>query len=274
MSAPHIALATVTSESFVPGTLVLLRSFLTHNPWFRGEIVVIADDLSEASQRSLEVAAERVRFLGVSKDLTSRIAAVVAAYPSLAPLQARFHALETFRLRGYDRVLFCDSDLLFRASVEDLLQLPEAFIAAGDIGYYAGRGNTFNSGFMLIDRVHLTEDCWRGLLDKTEPQVFEGRRVALADQIVLSAYFAGRARIVSGACNFLLACHQEIAASAGLSLSRARVVHFNFGRKPWMPEEALGASTRDPVVASACAMWQQDFADCLEGLALRASVRG
>lgn len=280
-----LCLATVTTDSFVAGTMVLLHSFAAHNPWFRGDVVVIADRLSEESRRWLSHAAVPIRFLDVSAELVARVDDVVASYPSVAPLRARFHALETFRLRGYERVLFCDSDLLFRGSVEELFHWPEPLVACGDIEHYAARigagpagdpvharHHTFNSGLMLIGETLLSQAHYDGLLRTTQPGTFVHRRVALADQAVLNVWFEGQARIAPGAFNFLLACHDVIRACDDTALSGARVVHFNFGRKPWAPGEALRGSMRDPVVAAACAKWLESFGSCLKASAVRARL--
>ena len=40
----RVCLATATTERFVPGTLVLIGSFLRHHPGFDGDVVVVHDD--------------------------------------------------------------------------------------------------------------------------------------------------------------------------------------------------------------------------------------
>jgi hypothetical protein len=58
----------------------------------------------------------------------------------------------------------------------------------------------------------------------------------------------------------------------GLGLSDARAIHFNGPDKPWRTEEALHGSERDPVFASACAMWLRSYAECLATLNLRMAL--
>ena len=41
---PKVCLATATTERFMPGTLVLIGSFLRRHPGFAGDVVVVHDD--------------------------------------------------------------------------------------------------------------------------------------------------------------------------------------------------------------------------------------
>jgi hypothetical protein len=269
MSEPACCLFTITTDSFIPGTLVLLRSFARHNRWFHGDVVLIADEIADESRRQIDLASDRVRVQRSGPELVAHVDRLVAAFPDAAPVRSHFSSLEAFTLRGYDKVIYCDSDLLFRGSIENLIRHSDALVACGDVQYYRSGGHSFNAGLMVIDKQVLTDDCYRGLLDHVCPKTFETRRIAHTDQAVLNAYFQSAARIASGADNYLLACHEDIAAAEGTPLSKARVLHFNFGRKPWMPDEALRTSIRDPIVAAACGMWLDEFAACLEEAALR-----
>jgi alpha-N-acetylglucosamine transferase len=128
----RLCLATVTTDSFVPGTLVTLHSFLKHNRWFKGDIAIIHDQLSEEYRESLSRIYDKVRFLKADPQLLARVTEITEVFPEFASKQARFYSLETFRLREYDKVLFCDSDLLFRRPIQDLFDMPQPLIACGD----------------------------------------------------------------------------------------------------------------------------------------------
>jgi alpha-N-acetylglucosamine transferase len=255
-----IALATVTTNSFLPGTLVMLHSFRKHNPWFTGDIVLIHDQLSAESVEQLE----GCRFQRVSGDLSRRVDAVVDARPDFAGKRARFYSLDTFRLRGYDKVLFCDSDLLFRHSIQELFEQPHAFVACGDGAYYRGTGrdfaglgpmaNTFNAGLLVVDHTLLTDDTWNGLLRLVTPTIFRSCDLHFTDQAVLNLYLAGRQHLAGGAYNFLLAQGPTISQREGLAMTDARVLHFNGPRKPWMPAF--------PPFDQATLLWRQEYSEC------------
>ena len=57
---PKVCLATATTERFVPGTLVLIGSFLRRHPGFAGDIVVVHDSGLPESLREV-LAATLVR---------------------------------------------------------------------------------------------------------------------------------------------------------------------------------------------------------------------
>lgn len=60
-----VCVATVTTASFLPGTLVTLGSFLRQHPDFAGDLVVIHDELPD-SERACLAALPKLRFEQVS----------------------------------------------------------------------------------------------------------------------------------------------------------------------------------------------------------------
>ena len=128
-----VCLATATTERYVPGTLVLIGSFLRRHPGFAGDIVVVHDaGLPESLREVLADVFDGVRFHPVSPELVDRAKSVQAALPQRDFTPERLFALEAFRLGGYRKVLFCDSDLLFRAPVDALFDAPHALLCCGD----------------------------------------------------------------------------------------------------------------------------------------------
>ena len=112
-----ICFVTAATERFVPGALVALGSFLKHYPGFDGDFVVVHDGLPETHRRCLAQACHGVRFETVSPELRDRLAALSAACPDFARRVGQFYCLEAFRLRGYRKVLYYDSDVLFQAPI-------------------------------------------------------------------------------------------------------------------------------------------------------------
>ena len=130
--AKETCFVTAATERFVPGTLVTLASFLKHHPGFDGDLVVVHHALPEALRRHLAQACPGLRFEAVSPALRDRLAALGAARPDFAPRLAQLYSLEAFRLRGYRKVLFYDSDVLFQAPVDDLFDSTAALLCCGD----------------------------------------------------------------------------------------------------------------------------------------------
>ena len=130
--AKETCFVTAATERFVPGTLVTLASFLKHHPGFDGDLVVVHHALPEAHRRHLARACPGLRFEAVSPALRARLSALGAARPDFAPRLAQLYSLEAFRLRGYRKVLFYDSDVLFQAPVDDLFDSTAALLCCGD----------------------------------------------------------------------------------------------------------------------------------------------
>ena len=129
-STSGVCLATATTESFVPGALVLLGSFLKHHPRFDGDLVIIHDALPQAARDALQALSDRVRFETVSTRLRDRLAHLAAGHPAFASGREYFYSLEAFRLHGYRKVLFYDSDVLVRAPLDACSTLPARCCAA------------------------------------------------------------------------------------------------------------------------------------------------
>jgi lipopolysaccharide biosynthesis glycosyltransferase len=276
----RVALVTLTDDAFVPATMVCLHSFLAHNPWFEGDLVVLARDLSTRWRDVLSCAFDRLRVVAVSGDLERRIERYVEALPHLAPLRARFRCLETFALRGYDRVLFCDGDVLFRSDVRELFDIDAPLLAAGECLHYAGRGrdavtleerqpgepgtagvllNTFNSGLLSLPGTIFIDEEYAGLLDRLDPAHAPARSVRMSFQAIVNLHFAGRQRLISGRFNYLVRCRRLIDAREGLTMDDAAVLHFAGPINPWLASQVLDAGIGDAVMLRAAQLWHEAF---------------
>ena len=256
-------LATATSEGFVPGTLVMIASFLEHHPLFDGDVVVIHDNLPEVHRRQLAAACGRLRFEQISPELRERLAALSAALPSFAPKLGQFYSLEAFRLRGYRKVLFYDSDVLFQSSVQELFNRPEVLLCCGDSVFLRGwrrdaatfapappenggaLERTFGAGFLMIDGRLVEEDVHRGLLQLVSPATWRGADTPHTDQLVLNQRFAGRQTLVGWTYDFVLPMAEAIRAREGTDAASAKALHFAGAVKPWMPHAMLHWADRD-----------------------------
>lgn len=260
-----VCLATGTTEEFVPGTFVLVTSFLMQHPAFAGDIVVLHDDLTGASRDALLAVSDQVRLEPASRALRSRVEAVAPVMPDLiGPRRSCFYSLEAFRLAGYRKVLFCDSDLLFQGQVDELFNAREALLAVGDLPWLRGMArdavrfdwpprpgapalpNTFNAGFMLIDRTLTTGECYDGLLDMIVAETWDGVVQAHTDQLLLNRYFAGRQTLLDLIYNYPLPWTREIRRHRSLGPESAKVLHFIGYRKPWQMAQVMGRLEERP----------------------------
>ena len=263
-TAPHtgdVCLATAVTDSFVPGAVVMLGSFRDHHPGFAGDVVVLHDGLSEASRTVLAAVAGRVRFEPIRHALTDRAARLAAAYPGRVRPRGAFHVIDAFRLDGYHKVLFYDSDVLFQGPVGELFDRDEALLCCGDRPCLMGRvrdaethrplergaadagrpvlERTFNSGFLLIDASCIGERVYADLLALMAPETWRGLATGLGGQDVLNRCFAGRQTLVGWTYNYFVAAAAAIRVRTGLDAGRAKALHFEGSVKPWAPDTML-----------------------------------
>ncbi len=276
----NLCLATVTTEEFVPGTLVMLYSFLKNNPWFQGDIVIIHDGLTSKYCRYLAMCFERVRFVSITPRLKACLQDLLAHRPDLASRQARFYSLEIFRLAGYDKVLFCDSDLLFCKSVYELFEEEQGLICCGDGSYYrencrdatsfaeiSGTSReattvlrqTFNAGFLLFDVLLLNKGHYNGLLALLSEKTWQQIETDHTDQVVYNLYFAGQQTLVGCEYNYMLRHQSAIYAKEGVKLTEASVFHFNGPAKPWDSLQSLHSIRKDPFYLIAIKKWNTAY---------------
>lgn len=270
--APHHAIVTVTSDAFVPGTLVLLHSFLRTNPWFAGDLIVIHEGLAEAQAERILRAFPQAQLRAASSELSARLDTLVAAHPGIAGRRARLLSLDAFALTGYDRLLFCDSDILFTGTIAELFDRDEPLVAcpdgpvlrggARDAATFAevaddgGDGllrNSFNAGMMVLGGDLLGQAQWEEVLARVVPESWEGVVTGHTDQLLLNRLFDGRAALVDPIYNMLLLHRDE--GAGPLEIADARALHFNGPAKPWRHEAMLAAAASNRIMAEGLALW-------------------
>ena len=282
-----VCLATGTTEDFVPGTFVLVTSFLKQHPAFGGDIVILHDDLCGASRDALLSVSGQVRLEPVSRALRSRLRVVASALPAIGRQMPQFFSLEAFRLAEHRKVLFCDSDLLFRGPVDELFDAPEALLAVGDIACLRGvardasrfdypprRGvpalqDTFNAGFLLIDQALTSGACYADLLEMLVPETWDGVVSSHTDQLLLNRYFAGRQTLVALTYNYPVPDANEIRQRHALGPESAKVLHFLGHGKPWQMATMLEKS---PSVA-AYQQWYDAWTTAVASVHLQRKLR-
>ena len=301
-----VCLATTVTDSFVPGAVVMLGSFRAHHPGFAGDIVVLHDGLSEASRRLLAAIDGRVCFEPVRPALIERVAHLDVADPRIHP-PVIFHTLDAFRLGGYRKVLYYDSDMLFQGPVGELFDTDAALLCCGDAsiamgkvrdaetlvpiartaagaGRLKGRGRPvlerpFNCGFLLIDTSCANEQVYADLLALVAPEAWRGviDPIGLSDQSILNRYFAGRQTLVDWTYNYFVPHAPVLRAYTGLDAAHAKVLHFKGPIKPWTTNAMLCWAHGDSVhpahrpAGALFRRWYDAYTDILTRTHLRAA---
>ncbi len=255
----NICLATVTTPDFLLGTLVMLRSYLDENQRYDIDFLVIHHGLSQSEQRLLKEAVPRLKLRYPSPDLIYYLDRLASELPSLRNRIGRFYSLEITRLIGYERVLFCDSDLLFRGNIDRLFEDEAELLAAPDASCYRGNerelssfsevissdGNkseldvkeilpsVFNAGFMLFDGRDFGESLYQALLSELEVKKWEQVKTSHTDQVIFNRYYSDRVSFIDARYNYLLLHHDLIKNASSICVDEAIVWHFNGPTKPW-----------------------------------------
>ena len=295
--ASDVCVALAATEDFLPGALVAVSSFLSHHPGFGGGVVLFHDGLPDERCAALAEQFPPLRFERVRPELRERLRRLAAS--PLAPRRSAsdFWCLETFRVAGYRKVLYCDSDLLFRQPVDELFRADDAMLCCGDEAYVRGRcrdaatfrsirdpseagpagafERTFNSGFLLIDASRTGERAYSEVLALVSPETWRGTDTAHTDQLLLNRHFAGRQTVVSSTYNYPLHLAGAIRAREGIAPSDAKVLHFAGPAKPWNAGSMLRWAAGNPRFQPhpAYSWWHEAWVACLSAAHLRSAAR-
>ena len=250
------ALVTVCDAKYTPYANIMIESFLAHNDWFEGDIIVLTDHSSVEILERYLLNDSRIKIRCASADLLRRSNEISKRIPSLSGLEARFLALETFALTEYDRVVFLDGDILVIKNLIDLFELEADFSAAPDSCFYLdqvrdgvshrkidkkfensyGRyiADSFNSGVMSISSKFLNDETYQTLLEFMSPSTWNEIDVPqLADQIILNRFFEDKVTKLSGKYNFVIFLESKIRELEKVLLTDVSVVHYAGKVKPW-----------------------------------------
>lgn len=269
-------LLTITDDGFIDGTEMLVFSFLRHNPWFAGRILVLAGGaLSDASKARL-LALAPVEFIAPGMDLEARVASLTQAIPALERAGPRFASLEAFGLVEFERVVYIDSDAFVTGDLSPLFLDPRPLLASpdgsrydellGDLDgareanrqrYGVALSGCFNSGVLSIGGECLQRAVRDALVARIDPAFWGGvETVGWTDQLILNRHFAGRAALLDGRWNYMPILEAKIRRAHRLHCFDARIVHMAGRCKPWeTPPDDLFEQA--PGLAKFYELWRQ-----------------
>jgi lipopolysaccharide biosynthesis glycosyltransferase len=276
-SRPKMAIATVCTPNFLPGTLVTLHSFLRHNPWFDGEILIIHEQLPEEMQ-ALLVGLGKTRFLAVRPDLLARVRDLIPDYQDFDRRKAQFYSLELAGCTDYSRLLFLDSDLLITGSIQELFDRDEPLLCCGTVRHYRPpvpanpedpfAVEQFNAGVLRFDRSLLGEKVYQALIDRISGTFFapyiayaagHGIPRVGTDQIILNDHFAGQATFMPARFNYRVGIAREIAEREDCRLEDALIIHYTGAKKPWMADKVVAQLARKRHDLRIFTMWTEAY---------------
>lgn len=264
VSPVDVVLVTVSSDDFVPGTLVLVDSLREHNPWFQGEAVILVDDDLAASTRSILQRLPNTRLQEVDERLAHAARNLADAVPGLSGRARRFYSLEAFRMGGLASVLFMDSDMLCVGNIQGAFSESVELAACRDGSLFRGFARAresyaavnpgapdalrepFNSGFMIARASVRGEAVFEELLSELHPDRWTKVRSGNTDQVALNRVFAGRCSVLPSVYNFRETAAPGIERLEGVQAADAAVIHFTGPTKPWHIRAAMQQAAKNP----------------------------
>ena len=266
--------AVVTDETYLPGSLVLLSSFLEHNPWFDGRIVVIHDGLG-ADARARLSRLPHVELRPVHHALTARLQAL-ASHPTAGRKLRHFYSLEAFGLRDVDWVLALDSDILCAGDAAPLIAMEGGLVCCPDQSHFWATPRdpltyepapvvdgepadvlpvAFNAGVMLIRPGRLSPSVYEDLLDQVRPDTLAHVTTGHTDSVLLNRYFRDAWTQAPDRFNYLISAGMWRYKRPRAPMSDSVFLHFLGRPKPWQTAPGDLDGIVDPGRRTAFSRW-------------------
>ena len=228
----------MTKDVFLPGVLILNESLRMVGSKYPLKCM-ITEGLSE---ETLDV----LRKVGVETILVDKIPlpeSIAKANMEIDPRLAMAWSdcltkLNIFGLEGYDKLIFCDADLMILKNLDHCFEMPN--LTAALDGEYEGLWPMwphFNSGFMVLTpNTALKENIldFANKLNPYETLDFQGSRYTIADQEILNLYFCDWPEYKDLHLNKyynVFAPHLPASKNDDV-LNNAYFIHY-VGQKPW-----------------------------------------
>lgn len=272
------AIVTATSGSYLKGTKVLLHSLLKYNPAYKGDLILIHDNLP-ASQKKMLSDLYPVKFHQVSETLKSSCRGLVATNDAFANSHKRFWSLDAFCLSQYHSVLFLDSDMLCQGDISELTNGPAAFGASPDMASYEGfvrdrnsfaktrpsTDNTstfqkvFNAGMFCFKPGALSENVYHELLALLNAETFDKVTSGHTDQYLLNLYFEEKVQWLDAGFNYLIR-HNHLHK---VDQKDAVLWHFIRNPKPWKLKKLARLKLTGALDLNGLKEWQKNYREVL-----------
>lgn len=225
------AVCTISNDLYVDGTIVTLKSFLDHNKWFIGDIIVFHSDnfskLSETNKQKINSISDKIILKKVDENeyesLYNKLIKVNGTHQKFLPSMFTFDA---FNLKEYKSVLYIDSDLLFLNSIEDMYKKSSNFIVTPNDT--KGTNDSFNGGVFLLKDDMLNQDFKNKLIKFGSTS----NNFQLLDQTIMNDFFAKTEKTyVSYLFNYSKRYCPDSKFSQNI-LKDVKIIHY-VSEKPW-----------------------------------------
>ena len=280
----NYAVVTICTPNFIPGTMVMIYSYLRYNEWFKGDFIILVDEVSE-DMKEYFAYLPRVKFHQVGNEILERAEAVTKQDKTGKIFKSHFYSLELFNISGYKKLFYVDSDMLILGSLLELFTINAPMICVGDSFFYKDQlrdsktyslatpkllesksnywGDNFNAGLILFDASMATPENYKGLTEMIRTDGYSPQAMRLQDQMIQNIYFRGQYTLVSSKYNYRLGIAQQEYEKDQVRLEDAVVIHYTARKKPWLFREALSRSIHNKNYIKPFLLWQQHWMDLL-----------
>lgn len=253
------ALVTLSDSKFMTPTYVMIKSFLKHNQWFKGDVVIIIyEEIQEEKKIAFLNLYDKVKFYEPDTEkynnAVERFSSDFSENVPICGMWPFLLKLEAFGLEEYDRVVFYDSDMLFVGDIKDAFFNDYGFCICEDrttrppfykndkryrqplfnlelgITKYDGR-SYLNSGFYSIKNPN--KDYLKELIKIAENYEVDGKFYTgdCIDQDVINTFLKDKDTYVFGIEYNALQCHYD--EKYGRKLTTEKAIHYFTHMKPW-----------------------------------------
>ena len=281
-----LALVTVTTVGFEVGTIVTIKSFQAQNLWFDGDIIIIHHN---ANFKILNKAfnAQSTIYHEVGDDLIQASLDLSAKITQFEGRIGQFYSLELLTFQSYDKLLFIDSDVIVRKSLQRLFeQCEDNLLAVGDGPFYQGYKRKietyeltkdeneksikgFSAGVMCFPKKVLNLYSRNHFLSHLNEDFFSQFNTNHSDQLLFNLKYDTNVELISATYNYRIGVKKEIEKQDKVNLEDAHIIHYTGKKKPWKVENSVRLSARMSDYPRIYEMWQLALIDILKSLRIQ-----
>lgn len=219
-----IALVSLINSKFVIAYKAFIKSFLLHNDWFKHDLILLNDRLTNADKVRCRAYYRNTSFRDIDYDRYKD----VNWDNTKDRLKSTYYKLDIFSLYAYDRIIFIDLDTIVLNDIRKLFTEYKGGICAA-LGYNRGSDrlrNDINSGVLVLNKAVLNKKTYTDVIKLSL------RGHGLPDQHVINQYFKNKIEIIDKTFNIEKRMYFSRKFDYSIDKGNIAILHY-VGPKPW-----------------------------------------
>lgn len=236
-----MSLITAIDSNFMPGFRVFWKSFISFNPWFDLDFIILDLGLLDKHITELKNTYKKIEIRNIKKENYENINMSMTR----ERLKKTYYKIDVFNQIDQKRLIFIDMDTLILGDISEIFKFKGKF---GACQIYVSRTDSFgkeiNSGVFVINNT--SKKIYDGLLEIAK------YGLTMTDQEAINKYFRGKVTYLSKIYNV----EKRMLHSKNKKdiFNKKRILHF-VASKPW---ERLKPNKRELMYKSLERLWH-DF---------------